>query len=188
VLLYDVFLFIHITAAVIWVGSGFLLNLLAFRAERADDTAGLMKVLHDMGALGNALFVPASLIALVFGVLMVIEGPWAFSDLWISLGLAGFATTFAIGFFVLKPRGERIGAIIQRDGGLSPEAVARGRQLAIIGRIDAVILFLVVAVMALKPTPDDIGILGALAAVLVVSTGLLVAQAWAARLGTAETA
>lgn len=179
-LLYDVYLFVHITAAVIWVGSGFLLNLLAFRAERANDTAGLMKVLHDMGALGNTLFVPASLTALIFGVLMVIEGPWSFSDLWISLGLAGFATTFAIGFFVLKPRGEKIGAIIQRDGGISAEAVARGRQLAIIGRIDAVILFLVVAVMALKPTPDDIGILAAMAAVLVVCTGLIVAQARAA--------
>jgi uncharacterized membrane protein len=171
--LYDAFLFLHITAAIIWVGSGFLLHVLAFRAERANDPAGQMKVLNDMGALGNTLFVPASLAALVFGLAMVIDGPWSFSDLWIVLGLSGFAATFGIGLFILKPRGEQIGAVIRRDGGISPEAIAKGRQLTIIGRFDAVVLFLVVAVMALKPTIDDVGILAALAVVLVGSAALI---------------
>ncbi len=184
--LYDLFLYVHIVAAIIWVGSGFLLHVLAFRAERTNDVAGQMRVLHDMGALGNTLFAPASLIALVFGVLMVIEGPWSFSDLWITLGLAGYATTFCIGMFVLKPRGQAIGAIIQRDGGISAEAVAKGRQLATIGRIEAVILFLVVAVMALKPTIDDVGILAALAAVLVGSTAFFIARARSASPATAD--
>ena len=88
--------------------------------------------------------------------------------------------------FVLKPRGQAIGAIIQRDGGISPEAVAKGRQLATIGRIEAVILFLVVAVMALKPTIDDVGILAALAAVLVGSTAFFIVQARSAVTATAE--
>ncbi|MCB1489361.1 MAG: hypothetical protein KDJ88_18130, partial [Bauldia sp.] len=93
---------------------------------------------------------------------------------------------FCIGMFILKPRGEAIGGIIQRDGGLSPEAVAKGRQLAVIGRIDAVILFLVVAVMVLKPTIDNVGVLAALAVVLVGSTLFFLGQARAAGMRTAD--
>ncbi|MCB1494393.1 MAG: DUF2269 family protein [Bauldia sp.] len=183
---YDLYLYVHIAAAIIWVGSGFLLHILAFRAERANDAAGQMRVLRDMGALGNVLFVPASLVALVFGLLMVIDGPWSFSDLWIILGLAGYAATFCIGMFILKPRGEAIGAMIQRDGGVTTEAVAKGRQLATIGRIEAVILFLVVAVMVLKPAIDDVGILAALAAVLVGGTAFFIARARSAGLAPAD--
>lgn len=167
-LLYDLLLFLHITAAIIWIGAGFLLHVLAFRAERAGDTGALMKALNDMGALGNVLFVPASLATFLLGLAMVLVGGWSFSDLWVVLGLAGFLATFCIGFFILKPRGEAIGEIIQRDGGVSADAIAKGRQLAVIGRIDAVVLFLVVAVMAFKPTVDDIAVLGGMAAVLVV--------------------
>jgi len=165
-LLYDLLLFLHIAAAIIWIGSGFLLHVLAWRAERADDPRALMAVLGDMGALGNTLFVPASLATFVFGLGMVLVGGWAFTDLWIILGLAGYLATFAIGFFILKPRGEAIGEIVARDGGISEEAVAKGRQLVAIGRIDAVLLFLVVAVMALKPTAADVAVLAGLAVVL----------------------
>lgn len=175
--LYDLLLFFHITTAIIWVGSGFLLNFLAFRAERADDAAAMMKALHDMGSLGNVLFIPASFSTLLFGMLMIMVGPWSFEDLWVVIGLIGFATTAAFGLFVLKPRGEQIGAVIQRDGGVSAEAIARGRQLLVLGRLDAVLLFLVVADMALKPTIYDVGILIAFAVVLVGSTALLVARA-----------
>ena len=180
--LYDLLLFLHIAAAIIWIGAGFLLHLLAFRAERADDPNALMAALRDMGALGNTLFVPASLATFAFGLGMVLVGGWAFSDLWIVLGLAGYLATFAIGFFILKPRGEAIGEIIARDGGISPEAIAKGRQLAAIGRIDAVLLFLVVAVMVLKPTVDDVAVLAVLAAVL--TTGIVAMLASARSVGT----
>jgi uncharacterized membrane protein len=163
--IYDLLLFLHIAAAIIWIGSGFLLHVLAWRAERADNPKALMAVLGDMGALANTLFVPASLATFVFGLGMVFAGGWAFTDLWIILGLAGYLATFAIGFFILKPRGEAIGEIVARDG-ISEEAVAKGRQLVAIGRIDAVLLFLVVAVMALKPTVDDVAVLAGLAALL----------------------
>lgn len=175
-MLYDLLLFLHIAAAIIWLGAGFLLQVLVWRAERADNAPALMAALNDMGALGNVLFVPASLATFAFGLAMVLVAGWSFTDLWIVLGLVGYATTFAIGFFFLKPRGEAIGAIVAREG-ISPAAVAKGRQLAVIGRIDAVVLFLVVAVMALKPTVDDVGVLAGLAAALALGVILSLASA-----------
>ena len=175
-MLYDLLLFLHIAAAIIWLGAGFLLHVLVWRAERADNAPALMGALRDMGALGNVLFVPASLATLAFGTAMVFVAGWSFTDLWIVLGLAGYAATFSIGFFLLKPRGEAIGAIVARDG-ITAEAVAKGRQIAVIGRIDTVLLFLVVAVMALKPTIHDVGTLVGLAVALALGTVLALATA-----------
>lgn len=175
-LLYDLLLFLHIAAAIIWIGSGFLVHVLFFRAEQSDDPAALMGVLRDMGALGNTLFIPASLATFLFGVALAFVAGFSFSDLWIVLGLAGFLATFVTGAFFLKPRGDEIAAIMRRDGGMSDEAAQKARQLAAIGRIDYVVLFLVVAVMVLKPTANDVAVLAGMAAVLLGGIAFLVVQ------------
>ena len=36
------------------------------------------------------LFIPSGVLTLVFGVLLVFDGPWSFADLWILIGLAGW--------------------------------------------------------------------------------------------------
>ena len=137
----------------------------------------MVRTLEDNGKLAPVLFVPASLGALVFGILLTIEGSWGFERLWVVHGLAGFATTFAIGLFILKPRSARIAAMIARDGGVSETAIAAGRQLLLIGRVDLVILYLVLANMVLKPLPDDVAILSAMAGVLVISVTAILLMA-----------
>lgn len=92
------------------------------------------------------------------------------------LGLAGFAATFLTGVFVIKPRSEKLAAMIERDG-MSAEALAGGRQLLVIGRSDYVVLFLVVADMVLKPTKDDVGTLVVMAAILVAGVAYVVVKA-----------
>jgi uncharacterized membrane protein len=164
---YDLLLFLHVSAAIIWIGSEFLLNVQGARADRRRDDEGIRRVLDDAAGLAMVLFVPASLAALVTGILLVLDGPWSFDQLWIVLGLAGFAATFVTGLFVVDPRAKRIAAIMDRDGGLSPEALARAQQLLIIGRSDYVVLFLVVADMVLKPTTEDVGTLAVMAVILV---------------------
>src|SRR3712207_5810161 len=168
---YELFLLVHVVAAIIWLGSGLLLQVLAFRAERIDDAEGLRRIAQDSAALSMTLFVPASLAVLVFGVLMVLDGPWSFDTLWIALGLAGYAATFLTGVLVMGPGSERIAAIMARDG-MSDEAVRGIRTLLAKGRLDALGLYLVVAVMALKPTGDDVVVLAVLAAVLIVGVAL----------------
>jgi uncharacterized membrane protein len=163
---YELLLFLHIVAAIVWLGSGLLLHVQAFRAERAEDTEGLRRINADAAGLSDTLFIPASLATLVLGVLLVIDGPWSFDDLWIVLGLVGYAGTFLTGILIMKPGSEKIAAIMERDG-MSAEAEIEIRRLLTKGRFDTVVLYLVVAVMALKPTGDDVGILLALGAIVV---------------------
>jgi uncharacterized membrane protein len=168
---YEFLLFVHISATVIWVGSGFLLIVLALRADRTDDEAALKHILQANAWLATRLFIPASLTVVAAGVWLTIDGPWEFDQLWIVLGLAGYLATFVTGVAVLKPHGDRIAEMLARDGGrLTPASLAEARRLLALGRIDYVVLFLVIADMAIKPTGDDVGVLVGMAAIF--ATGL----------------
>lgn len=163
--LYDLLLFLHISAAVVWIGSGGLIQILAMRAERAGDREGLKRIADDAAALGETLFIPASFATLLLGVGLTIDGPWAFDQLWIVLGLAGFLATALTGVLVMKPTTERISAMTERSG-FTDEAFLETRKLLVKGRVDLVTLYLVIAVMTIKPTSDDVGLLAAMAVIL----------------------
>ena len=163
---YELLLFLHIVAAIVWLGSGLFLQILATRAERADDAEGLRRVAADSASLGETLFIPASLATLILGVLLVIDGPWTFDMLWIVLGLVGYLGTFLTGVLVMKPGSEKLAELMEREG-MSPRAEIEVRKLLTKSRVDSIVLFLVVAVMALKPAADDVGVLVVLAAVVV---------------------
>ena len=172
---YELLLLLHIVAAIVWLGSGLLLQILAYRAERAGDDAKLARIADDAAELGTVLFLPASVLTLVFGVLVTIEGPWGLDQLWIVLGLAGYAATFLTGVLVMKPTSERIAALIERDG-MSSEALLEIRRLLVKGRVDTVVLYLVVGVMTLKPTGDDVGLLAVMAVLVVAGVGYVLAR------------
>jgi uncharacterized membrane protein len=183
---YELLLFIHIAAVIIWLGAGFLLAVQAERAMRSGDDARLGAAVIDSAELATVLFIPASLTTFVFGLLLTIDS-WSFDRLWIVLGLVGYAATFATGLFVLKPGGERIEAMTKRDGGFSPAALAESRRLLMLGRIDQIVLFVVVADMAMKPTGDDVGLLIAMAVVILAGAAWIVSRARAVEVpGTAE--
>jgi uncharacterized membrane protein len=162
---YELLLFLHIVAAIVWLGAGLLINIQAIRAERARDSEGLRRISTDAAALSETLFIPASLATLVFGILLVVDGPWSLDYLWIVLGLIGYAGTFLTGILVMKPGSEKLAAIMERDG-MSAEAEIETRKLLTKSRFDTVVLYLVVAVMVLKPTADDVGILVAMGAIV----------------------
>ena len=165
--LYDFLLFVHIFAAIIWLGSGFFSLVLATRADRATDDEMLAKLLGELGKLANVLFIPASLTVLILGIVMTIDR-WAFDQLWIILALVGYAGTFVTGAVVLGPGSEKLGKALERDGQMLPETRAAALKMLAISRIDFVVLVLVVFDMAVKPSGDDVGVLVGMALALVL--------------------
>ena len=91
--MYDVLLFLHIAAAIIWLGSGFLFQVLGTRANASADPPRLNAILGELNALSTRLFIPASIAVFVLGVLLVLDGPWSFGDAWIVIGLVGYLAT-----------------------------------------------------------------------------------------------
>ena len=155
-----------------------MLFLLGVLAQRAGNVEEKLQAMRASGQLGGRFFAPMSMLTLVFGLIMC--GLWiGFSDLWIVIGLVGYATTFSIGMFIFKPTGERMGAMIARDG-VTPAVLEIGERMMRAARLDYAVMLVIVADMVLKPTVDDIGILAAM--VLVVMIGAMMAFGRARRM------
>ncbi|WP_137932957.1 DUF2269 family protein [Mesorhizobium comanense] len=175
---YSIVKFLHVATAILWVGGGFVLFLLGVLAQRAGNVEEKLQAMRASGQLGGRFFAPMSMLTLVFGLIMC--GLWiGFSDLWIVIGLVGYATTFSIGMFIFKPTGERMGAMIARDG-VTPAVLEIGERMMRAARLDYAVMLVIVADMVLKPTVDDIGILAAM--VLVVMIGAMMAFGRARRM------
>lgn len=150
---YSLVKFLHVTFAIIWLGSQLCLTLLGLRVIRTNDAAGLTKIIEQLAYIANHIFIPSALLTLISGVFMA----WAaglFGDVWVIVGLGGYLATFVLGIAVLKPRLEKVSALIAKDG---PSAVAADQASAMfrIAEFEAFILFAVVADMVIKPTPTD---------------------------------
>lgn len=169
---YEVLLFLHVVAAVIWLGSGLFVQALIHRAEQAGDQLLLRQFSSHTGWMAQRIFIPASLAVLVLGILLTIEGPWGFGDLWIVLSLIGYAVSFLTGILFLEPEGKRIHKAIEAHGPDSPQAAFHVRRINVVSRMELAVLYLVVWMMALKPSGDDTGTL------LVAAVVLLAALAW----------
>src|SRR5918994_917171 len=131
---YEILLFLHIAAAVVWLGSGFLLQMLIFRAEASDNGGLKSGIASNSGWMAQRIFIPASLLVLILGILLTIEGPWSFGDLWIVLGLAGYAFSFLVGILFLEPEGKRIGAAMA--AGDTAQAGARVSRINTVSRFE----------------------------------------------------
>jgi len=176
--LYDFLLFIHISATVVWVGAGVCSMVLAIGYDSDGDAPAIRRFLADQDRLATRLFIPASLTVVILGIALVIESDaWSFDQLWIVLGLVGFAATFVTGLFMIKPASERVGAAMEREGGRLTAALRTDiRKLIVMARLDYVVLFLVIADMVVKPTADDVAVLIGMALILAAGIAYILSR------------
>jgi uncharacterized membrane protein len=168
---YSLFLFVHIAVAVIWVGGGFMMQLFGLRVLAANDSKRLADLGADIEWIGTRVLVPASLVAALSGVALVIDGPWDFGNRWVIFGILLYAVTFVAGAAFFGPESGRIGKLVAERGADSPEVNARLRRLILLSRFDLVLLFLIIYDMAVKPFDAGdfaLGIAGALVAAALV--------------------
>lgn len=162
---------LHVLAAMVWLGGGFCLLTIGIIADRTRNAEELLRLMQTIAYLGNRMFVPAALVTLLCGVAMVWVA-WSFSEFWIMLALGGFALSFALGTGIIKPRSDRLLAMAAREGA-SPAVVEQCREVIRHGKLDYVILFLIVVVMVLKPGLQDHALLAAMGVLLAGSAAFL---------------
>src|SRR5918992_1931007 len=166
---YELLLFVHIAGAIVWIGGGLIVQFCAIRILRTNDPRRLAAFAIDVEWLGTRVFLPASLVVVVAGVVLMFDGDWAWSRAWVVLALILYAVTFAAGAGFFGPESGRIGRLIETHGPESPEAQARIRRVLVLSRLDLILLFAIVYLMAVKPTLDEPGELVLLAAGAVVA-------------------
>jgi len=148
---YNTLKFLHVLAAITWVGGTIYVQALATMVKTEGDPTRLAATAKDIGDLGKRLLLPASLAVLVFGVWLVAVTAWNFTDTWVLLGLSGIVITSVTGAGFLGPESERLAKLGGERDPADPEIQRRIKRIFAISRIDLVVLILVVADMVFKP-------------------------------------
>jgi uncharacterized membrane protein len=148
--LYEWLLFLHIVAAMVWVGGLVALNVLVavvLRGGGADEVARFVAALR---VVGPATLAPAMLGVLGFGVWLVLDSDaWSFGQTWVWLALLLFGVAFVVGA-AFQSR-SALGAQHAVEEGDTTEAVRRLRRWTWGMRAILVVLLVVAWDMVFKP-------------------------------------
>jgi uncharacterized membrane protein len=148
---YSLYLMLHIFFAVVWVGGGTVIAILAFMLDRARDPVQIGRFGAMTEKIGLRVFLPSSLIVLVLGFVLVHKGSWGYGHFWVIFALLGWATSFCVGLFVLTPLAKKVATVIPEKGIEDAEAQALLRRIVLVDRWQVLVLLLTVADMAAKP-------------------------------------
>ena len=148
---YAFFKVVHVLGAVVWVGGGVLLTILALRAERSSDRREMATIARQAAFVGQHIFAPVGLLVFLMGIGMMVNGDLDWGQSWVTIGLLGYVISFLTGLLVLGPQAKRIGQLMEDKGPDAAETQAAIQRLLVLARIDIGVLLLVVADMVLKP-------------------------------------
>jgi uncharacterized membrane protein len=140
---------IHVVGAVLWIGGGFILNVIVTMAFRSRDAAKQLFAVSTAAFIGQRIFTPLSLIVIGTGIWLTAKY-FDFGEYWISYALAAFIVSFSTGFFYLGPRSGAIAA--ELEAGADQERIgAISRTWTIVARLDLLLLLSIVVMMVIRP-------------------------------------
>jgi uncharacterized membrane protein len=148
--MYQLLLYVHIVCAVIWVGGGFYVQVLAVRVNRSDDPMELPRLGRNVEFIGSRVFMPAAVVLFIAGTAMTLQA-WSFGQAWIAISVALWVLSAVAGAVYLAPRAKRVAALFENEG---PESVAARRLLGrmfLVSRLELVSFAIIIALMVFKP-------------------------------------
>ena len=149
--LHNLLMFLHILGAIVWVGAMILMNAMMVRAGLAPDQSAVLRPSRELQWVGPGLIGPSSAVVIGAGIWLVfVEEDLAFSQLWLVLSLVLVAVSMVEGIWS-GPEGKRIERLAEERGAESGEARTRVRRLVWLGRLDLLILVVVLWLMVFKP-------------------------------------
>jgi uncharacterized membrane protein len=148
---YFVFKMLHVGAAVVWVGGGLFITIIAVLAELANDDDQLLQIGHWAETVAGRLFPVMSFVVLGFGIAMTSNGDIPYNQFWIIFGLVAWALSAGTGILFLGPESKRLNKAAAEHGPQAPEVQARLRRILLVVRVDVALMFLIVFDMVAKP-------------------------------------
>jgi len=148
---YELVKYVHIVCAIVWVGGATYSQLLGVLVARSGDPTDVPKLARNFERIGTRVFLPASILLFLAGLFMTINR-WAFTNLWISIGIALWLVSVIIGAVYVGPRLPKMAAAFDTEGATSPIALGLLRRIILISRAELAMLFVIVALMVFKPT------------------------------------
>ena len=148
--MYNLLLYVHIVCGVLWVGGAVTLQVLGIVASRSKDPTDLPRVGRYAEFVGSRVFIPASIILFIAGVLMVLQA-WNFGQLWVAVAVALWIVSALTGAIYLGPTSKKVGQLFETEGPESVAGRARLNRLFMVSRLELVSFAVIIGLMVFKP-------------------------------------
>jgi hypothetical protein len=144
----DIMLVIHIASAGVWLGANVIQAVVPGLATRhgLEVVAGWYRV---AGQLSKKLYMPASILILVTGIVMVLQDDsFGFGSLFVTIGFGMIVIGALLGIFVFDPGSEAVAEAVE-SGDRSRIKAATAR-IATFGTVDTLLLLFTMTAMVLR--------------------------------------
>ena len=148
--MYELVKYVHILCAVAWVGGAFYAQLLAIQVSRSSDPADLPKLGRHIEFLGTRVFLPASILLFIAGLIMVTQR-WAFQQTWITMAIILWLVSALVGSMYLGPKSKRVAQLFDAEGPTSAAGRALLARLFLVSRLELGSFLVIIALMVFKP-------------------------------------
>ena len=146
---YEVWLFLHISAVVVWLGGALMGQVFGILTQRARNPLESAAYGRNMTWAATRVFLPASVVVILTGAALTEDGNWDWSEPFVVVGLLGGIGVAAVAFLYLSPRMAAVGARMASEGP-SPATVADMSRLVWLARGLILALFAIVLMMVAK--------------------------------------
>lgn len=144
----EILLILHIVGAGTWLGANIVQAVVPPLAARQGGAA-LAGWYRVSSALSSRLYVPAAILVLLSGVLLVLQSEaYGFGELFVTIGFGMIVVGALLGQFVFGPGGEAVAAAVEaEDQAAIRQTVGR---LTRFGIIDTLLLLFTITAMVLR--------------------------------------
>lgn len=147
----DLWKFIHVLAAVVWIGGSIVLQILSSRVQSAGDPGRIAAFGADAQFVGTRVFAPSSGLLLLSGIATVLAAGWGWEELWIGLGMVGWLAVAGIGGGMIGPQSQRLKRLVAESGPGHPDVRRISQRIGRLSRFLLALFVLMVADMVFKP-------------------------------------
>jgi len=147
---YEFWLFLHILAAMVWIGGAVAIQVFGILTKRAADPAKTAFFAQNVSLTVMWVLLPAALVVLAAGIGLVENGNWPWGEPFVTWGLILWIAVALVAFGFLGRAIGSAGARLAAEGP-SPALALRLRNLVWLSRGLLVVLVVIVFLMTIKP-------------------------------------
>ena len=150
--LFSVLKFVHIVAAIIWVGGVITLTLLNVRLASTRNGAAMAALSSVGGFIGQRVFGPAAGLTLLAGIATALNAGFPMRSLWIIWGFLVILLSFGMTATLTRSTSQRLGVLAAAPNRDAAQIAVLQRRLWMLTVLNVLLLLSAVWAMVAKPT------------------------------------
>lgn len=148
---FNLFKFLHVAGAIIWIGGACALAILNARLTNAKDRPAAALLAQQAAVFGQTVLGPAAGVTLVAGIVSAYLVGIDFRSLWILWGFAGILGSMVLGAFFIRKANVELSSLAANPASDPSHLLSARRRLSNLNVINLMLLLSVVAAMVFKP-------------------------------------